>query len=76
MYIQNSFACTFIIDAQVLFHYYRYIDESQRIKWFVYLTNWGFLVFNIAQLVNAITATVAYVSNGKPMTYTIIQQEV
>ena len=44
---------------------YRYADESQRVKWFIYLTNWAFLALGVAVLVNAIVTTVAYVRKGE-----------
>ncbi|XP_067945422.1 protein rolling stone-like [Watersipora subatra] len=35
-----------------------YFNENQRVKWFIYMTNWGILAFTIAQLVNAIVSTI------------------
>ncbi|XP_067944206.1 protein rolling stone-like [Watersipora subatra] len=37
-----------------------YDDESQRVKWFIYLTNWGMLAFTIAQLVNTAVCTAGF----------------
>ncbi|KAF6022572.1 hypothetical protein EB796_019121 [Bugula neritina] len=42
-----------------------YADQSQRIKYFIYLTNWGYLTFCIAQIWNAATSTAGYFTQDK-----------
>ena len=42
----------------------RYTDESQKIKYFVYLTNWAFLTLGVSVLINAIVVTVTYFRKG------------
>ena len=40
-------------------------------KWFIYLTNWGFLIFCVALLVRAGTATYCYFNKGESAFVTV-----
>ena len=48
-----------------LIYFLRYDNEGERVKWFIYLTNWGFLIFCVALLVRAGTATYSYFNKGE-----------
>ena len=42
-----------------------YIGEANRVKWFIYLTNWMFLAVTVAVVVHAIVVAVVYIKHRK-----------